>query len=489
MGWVAVMQVTVETVSKLERKLRITVPSEQIDGKVEEKIKQAAAQARIKGFRPGKVPVREVRRRFGAGILQEVSGEVMQQSFSEAVTQQDLKPAGMPAIDDVVMETGKDLSFSALIEIFPEVKPGQFGEISITRPVAEVMATDLDAMIDKLREQRKKFESVDRPAAEEDQVTIDFTGTVDGEAFEGGQGEGHQLVLGSGSMIPGFEAGIVGLSASESKDVSVTFPEDYQAEDLAGKDAVFSIIVHQVEASVLPELDDEFYKEFGVEAGGMEAFKVEVQNNMEKELKAAVDNRVKTQVMDGLVEVTSLDVPKALIDDECERMRQDMMRQFGGGQQIDPNMLPLELFSDQADRRVRLGLIVNAIVEQENVVTDEDAVRAKIEEIASSYEEPEQLINYYYSNEQQLNQVQSLVLEEQIVALVLASAQVIDEPVSYDEAIKPPAPESSDEDDANQTSDADADLAPEPDQSAETDDEAPAAEVSPEAVNKEETKD
>ncbi len=221
----------------------------------------------------------------------------------------------------------------------------------------------------------------------------------------------------------------------------------------------------------------------------MEAFKVEVQNNMEKELKAAVDNRVKTQVMDGLVEVTSLDVPKALINDECERMRQDMMRQFGGGQQIDPNMLPLELFSDQADRRVRLGLIVNAIVEQENVVTDEDAVRAKIEEIASSYEEPEQLINYYYSNEQQLNQVQSLVLEEQIVALVLASAQVIDEPVSYDEAIKPPAPESSDEDDANQTSDADADLAPEPDQSAETDDEAPAAEVSPEAVNKAETKD
>jgi trigger factor len=221
----------------------------------------------------------------------------------------------------------------------------------------------------------------------------------------------------------------------------------------------------------------------------MEAFKVEVQNNMEKELKAAVDNRVKTQVMDGLVEVTSLDVPKALINDECERMRQDMMRQFGGGQQIDPNMLPLELFSDQADRRVRLGLIVNAIVEQENVVTDEDAVRAKIEEIASSYEEPEQLINYYYSNEQQLNQVQSLVLEEQIVALVLASAQVIDEPVSYDEAIKPPAPESSDEDDANQTSDADADLAPEPDQSAETDDEAPAPELSPEAVNKAETKD
>ena len=435
------MQVTVETVSKLERKMRITVPASEVAEKVEVKIKQAAGQARIKGFRPGKVPIREVRRRFGPGILQEVSSEIMQQSFAAAVDQQALKPAGMPEINDVVMELDKDLSFSALIEIFPEIKMGAFDEIQVTKPVAEVSPDDLEMMIEKLREQRKSFLVVDRAAAIEDQVTIDFSGTVDGEAFDGGQAEGNKLVLGSKSMIPGFEEGIVGLKAGAAQDVTVTFPDDYQAEDLAGKQAVFAIKVHEVAESTLPELDDDFFKEFGVEEGGMEAFRVEVQNNMEKELKAAVENRVKTQVMDGLIKVTPVDSPKALVNEECNRMRQEMVQHFGGGQQFDVNMLPLELFTDQAERRVKLGLIVNAIVEQNNVVADEAQVRSKIEEIASSYEQPEQLINYYYSNEQQLSQVQSLVLEEQIVALILASAKVEELPVSYEEALKPPEPE------------------------------------------------
>ena len=242
-------------------------------------------------------------------------------------------------------------------------------------------------------------------------------------------------------MIPGFEDGVVGLKTGDEQDVTVTFPEDYQAENLAGKQAVFAIKVHEVAESTLPELDDDFFKEFGVEEGGMDAFRVEVQNNMEKELKAAVENKVKTQVMDGLIEITSVDSPKALVNEECNRMRQEMVQQFGGGQQFDVNMLPLELFTDQAERRVKLGLIVNAIVEQNNVVADEAQVRSKIEEIASSYEQPEQLINYYYSNEQQLNQIQSLVLEEQIVALILASANIEELPVSYEEALKPAEPE------------------------------------------------
>ena len=435
------MQVTVETVSKLERKMRITVPASEVSEKVEVKIKQAAGQVRIKGFRPGKVPIREVRRRFGPGILQEVSSEIMQQSFAAAVDQQSLKPAGMPEINDVVMEPDKDLSFSALIEIFPEIKLGAFEDISVSKPVAEVSPDDLEMMIEKLREQRKSFLAVDRAAALEDQVTIDFSGTVDGEAFDGGQADGNKLVLGSNSMIPGFEDGIVGLKTGDEQDVTVTFPEDYQAEDLAGKQAVFAVKVHEVAESTLPELDEDFFKEFGVEDGGMDAFRVEVQNNMEKELKAAVENRVKTQVMDGLIKVTPVDSPKALVNEECNRMRQEMVQQFGGGQQFDVNMLQLELFTDQAERRVKLGLIVNAIVEQNNVVADEAQVRSKIEEIASSYEQPEQLINYYYSNEQQLNQVQSLVLEEQIVALILAYAHIEELPVSYEEALKPAEPE------------------------------------------------
>jgi len=464
------MQVTVETVSKLERKLRIIVPAAEITEKVEVKLKQAAGQARIKGFRPGKVPVREVRRRFGQGILQEVSGEVMQQSFSDAVEQQSLRPAGMPEIDDVVIETGKDLAFSALIEVFPEIKPGAFSEISVVKPVAEVSAEDLEAMIEKLRSQRSSYEPVERVAALEDQVQIDFDGSVDGEAFEGGQGKDHKLVLGSGSMIPGFEDGIVGMGVGEEKAVTVTFPEDYQAEALAGKEAVFQIKVHEVAASVTPELNEEFFKEFGVEEGGLEAFKAEVQSNMEKELKAAVDNKVKTQVMDGLIAVTTTDVPQVLINEECQRMRQEMVQQFGGGQQFDVNMLPLDLFKDQAERRVTLGLIVNAIVEQNSVKADEAAVRSKIEEIASSYEQPEQLINYYYSNEQQLNQVQSLVLEEQIVDLILEEAQVETETVSYEEALKPKEPEEAPEsDEPPETMTSDEDGLPEADAEAAVD--------------------
>jgi trigger factor len=258
-------------------------------------------------------------------------------------------------------------------------------------------------------------------------------------------------------MIPGFEDGVVGLKSGDEHDVTVTFPDDYQAEDLAGKQAVFAVKVHEVAESTLPELDDDFYKEFGVEDGGMEAFRVEVQNNMEKELKAAVENRVKTQVMDGLIKVTPVDSPKALVNEECNRMRQEMVQQFGGGQQFDVNMLPLELFTDQAERRVKLGLIVNAIVEQNSVVADEAQVRSKIEEIASSYEQPEQLINYYYSNEQQLNQVQSLVLEEQIVALILASATIEELPVSYEEALKPAEPEVA-EDDSKSEDDTEAEI-------------------------------
>jgi trigger factor len=441
------MQVTVETVSKLERKMRITVPASEVSEKVEVKIKEAASQVRIKGFRPGKVPIREVRRRFGPGILQEVSSEIMQQSFAAAVDQQSLKPAGMPEIKDVVMELDKDLTFSALIEIFPEIKLGAFGDIKVTKPVADVSPDDLELMIEKLRDQRKSFVVVDRAAALDDQVTIDFAGTVDGEAFDGGQGDDNKMILGSNTMIPGFEDGIVGLTAGKEQDITVTFPDDYQAEDLAGKQAVFAVKVHEVAESTLPELNEDFFKEFGVEDGGMAAFRVEVQNNMEKELKAAVENRVKTQVMDGLILVTPVDSPKALVNDECQRMRQEMVQQFGGGQQFDVNMLPLELFTDQAERRVKLGLIVNAIVEQNNVVSDEARVRTKIEEIASSYEQPEQLINYYYSNEQQLSQVQSLVLEEQIVNFVLESAKVTEKTVSYDDAVKREAQLPSEESD------------------------------------------
>ena len=438
------MEITVESVSNLERKMMVVVPASEITPKVEERIKQAAAQARIKGFRPGKVPVREVRRRFGEGILQEVASELMQESYSNAITQETLKPAGMPQIDDVVIESDKDLSFSATFEVMPEVVPGDVSGVTVSQPKAEVISSDLDAMVEKLREQRKEYQSVERAAQNDDQVTIDFAGTKDSEAFDGGSGEDHQLILGSGSMIPGFEDGIVGMLIGDEKTLSLTFPEQYHAEALAGADVEFLVSLKGVAEPTLPALDEEFFKLFNVEEGGEEAFRAEVQKNMEKELQSAIDNRVKSQVMDGLLEVTEVEVPKALVDDECGRMRQNMVQQFGGGQQFDENMLPKELFAEEAEKRVRLGLIVNAVVETESIEADADRVREKIEDIASSYEQPEQLINYYYSNEQALSQVQGLVLEEQVVATLLEKMTVETVEMSYEEAIQPPPPAEED---------------------------------------------
>ena len=385
-----------------------------------------------------------MRRRFGEGILQEVASEVMQESYSNAINQETLKPAGMPQIDDVVIESDKDLSFSATFEVMPEVVPGDVAGLTVSQPKAEVISSDLDAMVEKLREQRKEYQSVERAAQNDDQVTIDFAGTKDSEAFDGGSGEDHQLILGSGSMIPGFEDGIVGMVIGEEKTLSLTFPEEYHAEALAGADVEFLVSLKGVAEPTLPALDEEFFKLFNVEEGGEEAFRAEVQRNMEKELQSAIDNRVKSQVMDGLLEVTEVEVPKALVDDECGRMRQNMVQQFGGGQQFDENMLPKELFAEEAEKRVRLGLIVNAVVETESIEADADRVREKIEDIASSYEQPEQLINYYYSNEQALSQVQGLVLEEQVVATLLEKMSVETVEMSYEEAIQPPPPAEED---------------------------------------------
>ena len=434
------MQVTLEQTSTLERKMRISVPSDEVETKVDAKIKETAGQVRLKGFRPGKVPLREVRRRFGDGIRQEVSSELMQTAYTEALQQEDVAPAGMPRIEDVTMESGKDFEFTAVFEVFPEIELGDFGAISVEKPVAEITDADLEGMIEKLREQRTTFEEVDRAAAMDDQVVIDFEGFIDDEPFDGGKAEGVDLVLGSNSMIPGFEDGLVGASKDDDTELNVSFPEDYHADNLAGKAAVFKVKVQAVKASVKPELNDEFYKEFGVEEGGEEAFHAEVRSNMDKELTAAVKNKVKNQVMDGLAEVTEVEIPQALVDQEIDRMRQDAAQRFGGGQQFDASMLPAELFQNQATPRVKLGLIVNAIVEQLEIEADDAKVRETIEEMASSYEEPEQVVNFYYNNPQQLSQIQNMVLEEQVVDTVLEKAQVTEVTMSYDDAVKPPEP-------------------------------------------------
>ncbi len=446
------MQVTVETTAGLERKMRVVIPSERVEVQVTEKIKQTAKQAKINGFRPGKVPLREVKRRFGAGIRQEVSSEMIQSTYGEALQKEDISPAGMPKIEEVNIEEGKDLEYTAVFEVFPEIEVGGLESIEVERLSSSIEDADLEKMIGTLREQRLVYAETNRAAAEKDQVNLDFEGFLEDEPFEGGKAEGTDLVLGSGSMIPGFEDGLTGLKADEEKDLKLTFPENYQAENLAGQEVLFKIKVNKVSEPELPELNDEFFEQFDVKEGGIEAFRKEVTNNMKRELDSAIKAKVKDQVMDGLSANNEVDLPQSLIDQEVNRMRQEAVQQFGGGAQFDPSMLPAEMFSEQAQKRVKIGLIVSAIVDKNSLEADAETVRETIEEMASTYQEPEEVINYYYSNEQQLSQIQNMVLEGQIVDFVLDSAKVTDKTVSYDEAVKReaelPAEESDESPDA-----------------------------------------
>lgn len=429
------MQVSVENTSALERRMTIAVPAERVENEVNKRLQQTARRAKVAGFRPGKVPMSVIRQRFEADARQEAFGDLVQASFYEAIVEQKLNPAGAPAVEPKSFEKGKDLEFVAIFEVFPEFTVSGLESISVERLSAEVADADLDKMLDVLRKQNTRFEVAERAAQNDDQVNIDFVGKIDGEAFAGGSAKGTQLVLGSGRMIPGFEEGLVGAKAGEERVVNVTFPEDYQNLDLAGKAAEFTITVNSVSAPQLPELNEEFFAQFGIKESTLEGFRTEVRKNMERELRQATKTKVKNQVMDGLLAANPIEVPKALLENEVNRLRVQAVQQFGGN--IKPDQLPAELFEEQAKRRVVLGLIVAEVVKQFDLKPDDAKVREMIEEMASAYQEPEQVIAWYYKNDQQLNEVRSVVLEEQVVDTVLQKATVTDKSVSYEEAVKP----------------------------------------------------
>lgn len=429
------MQVSVEATSALERRMTVGVPAARIESAVDKSLQQTARRAKVPGFRPGKVPMSVIRQRYEGAARQEALGDLIQETFYEAVVEQKLNPAGAPSIEPKVFEKGKDLEYVATFEVFPEIKLAGFEGIAVERPQAEVGDADVDTMLDVLRKQNTRFETVERAAENGDQITIDFVGKIDGEAFAGGSAKGVPLVLGSGRMIPGFEDALVGVKAGEERVINPTFPEDYQNLDLAGKTAEFTVNVTAVAAPALPELNDAFFALFGVKEGGLEGFRAEVRKNMERELRQAIKTKVKNQVMEGLLETNPVEVPKALVADEVNRLRVQAVQQFGGN--IKPENLPAELFEEQAKRRVVLGLIIAEVVKQNELKPDETRVRALIEEMASAYQEPEQVVAWYLKNEKQLNEVRSVVLEEQVVDTVLGKAKVTDKSVSYEEAVKP----------------------------------------------------
>lgn len=435
------MQVSIETTSGLERRLTVEVPAAEVEDAVSERIEKAAKTVRLNGFRPGRVPVKVVRQRFGSAIRQEVIGETLSRTFQDVVSREGIRPAGPPRIDPLRDEPGEDLEYTAVFEVYPEVRLGDLAELEIVKPVASVSDADVDAMIERLRDQRASWAEVERPAALGDRARIDYRGTRGGEAVEGGSAEGAELVLGSGRMIPGFEDAVVGMGAGDRKTVILTFPEDYQEESLRGAEVEFEIALESVKEKHLPEVDAEFLKAFGIEDGDLERFRSEVRRNMERELNTALRSKLKSRTLEQLLAIHEVELPQALVAEEIKVVRRQMVAQFGGGASFDESMLPDDLFADQASRRVKLGLIVAEIVKSAEIRVDEARVRERLAEIAAGYEDPEQVMRYYLSNEEALNALQGTVMEDQVVDHLIAGAKVVEEPLDYEAALKPdPAP-------------------------------------------------
>jgi trigger factor len=430
------MQVSVESGEGLEKRLLVDLPAERVNAEMEKKLKDLARHVRLDGFRPGKVPMRTIRQRFGEQVRQETYGTLIQETLYEAASQEKLMPAGEPKVElrDAAEEGG--LGYTAIFEVMPEVTLVDLSGQSVTRPVVEITEADVDHMVDKLRKQRTVWNDVERAAQDGDTVHIDFKGMIDGEAFEGGSAENVPLVLGSGSMIDGFESGLVGASAGESRTLEVEFPDDYRAEHLAGKQAVFETKVLRVAEPQLPEIDAEFVKAFGVEDGTEEALRADVRKNMSHELKQKVRGVTKDRVMELLISTNPLDVPKAMVAQEAERMKQQVMQDMQQRGQSMSMDLPASMFEDQARRRVHLGMLVSEIISAQSIQPEESELRETIADFAESYENPQEVIDYYMSDQTARASIQNLVLENKVVDWVLDQVQVNDEPQSFDEVME-----------------------------------------------------
>ncbi len=432
------MQVSVETTQGLERRLTISVPAETVDVEVKNRLRQIGKTQRINGFRPGKVPPTVLQKRYGQSVRQEVAGELMQRNFVEAIIAEKINPAGRPQFVAKSNESGKDFEFEATFEIYPEVELKDLDKIAIERPQVEVTDSDLDEMFVTLQNQHKTWKENKRKTKKGDKLTLDFTGRVDGEEFEGGKAEAFELELGAGRMIPGFEKEITGMKVGEEKTIKVTFPEDYHAENLKGKEAEFDIVVHKTEGPVLPAVDEEFAKLFGIEEGGVEALREEVAKNMTRELTQAVKAKVKEQVIEGLLASHELDLPAALVAQEVDVLRKQAMQRFQG--QMDPKNLPelpAEMFKDQAERRVKIGLLLGEVIKVNELKVDDEKVNELIASAASAYEDPKEVVEYYANNKELMQQMQNVALEEQAVELLVEKAKVSDKKASFKDIMNP----------------------------------------------------
>jgi trigger factor len=416
------MQVSVESIGKLERRMQVQVPAERVSQEIAARLKNISRTARLNGFRPGKAPLKVIRQQFGSQIHREVIGELLQSSYAEAVTQKQLTPAGSPRIEPQSMDEGQDLKYTATFEVFPEVVLQPMESLEVDRVTAEVTESDIDAMIERLRKQQMKYSAVNRGAANGDKVTVDFEGAIDGVSFAGGKGENIAIVLGEGRMLPELEQGLIGATPGEKRDVTVSFPPDYRAAELAGKTATFATEIKTVEEPVLPEIDEDFCKAFGVTEGGLDKLREDVAANMRRELEQALRNRNKAAVMEKLYAANPMEVPNVLIEGQIRDMQVEAMRRAGTKDATQAP--PREPFIEPARRRVALGLLLNDVIRKENLVVDRARVNERLDEMVSAYGDAGAMKRAYMQNADAMRQVESLALEDQAVDWILEHAKV-----------------------------------------------------------------
>ena len=432
------MSVTLETLENLERKVTLSLPWSSINAECDKRLKQTARKARIDGFRPGKAPLSMIQSMYGAGIQNDVMNELAQKVFFDTAVAEGWKIAGMPRLEGVEGQDDKEnFLFSGVFEVFPEVKVGDLSGQEVEKVTASVGDAEVEKTIDILRQQRTRFNHTERAAKDGDRVIIDFAGKIDGEAFAGGSAENYAFVLGQGQMLPEFEAGVNGLKEGESKDVEVNFPEDYHGKEVAGKTAVFTITVRNVAEPVLPEVDEVFAKALGITDGNIETMRAEVKKNVEREVKRRVDSQNKEAAMEALLAVSELQVPNALINEEAARLAAEMKQNFINQGMADAKNLdlPADMFKEQAERRVKLGLILAEVVQANGLEPSKEQIDAVIADFAESYEDPQEVIDWYHADNSRLQGPTSLAVEANVTDFVLGKAKVTEKALSFDEVM------------------------------------------------------
>ena len=430
------MLVSVEASGALERRMRVEVPASQVDSQVAERLKRVGRTARLEGFRPGKVPAKVIARRYGPQVRQEVISEVIQSSYSEALQKENLAPAGNPSIEPESMKEGEPISYVATFEVFPEVELKGLDKITINTPDVSIDEKDVDQMLENLREQRANWKAVERKSKKGDQVLVDFDGKIDGESIDNGKGENVPVVIGGGQMLPDFDKALKGVKAGQELTFPVAYPEDYPAEDLAGKTADFEATIREVQEKELPEIDEEFAKAFGIEDGNIDTLRSEVQKNMEAELGTKSRADIKQQVLDQLIKHNPIDVPQSLVDQEAHSLQQDAMRRMGVTDQADAP--PRDNFLPAATRRVQVGLLMQEFLSSESITLDRDRLEDKMRELFTGYDSNDEMIANYLKEPQFLQQIEPMVLEDQAIEALRAKGAETKNKISFKEYMDAP---------------------------------------------------